>query len=197
MVSSYGDWTFVLVSVSLFGCFLIFFLMPRKQRDWLSLSVGTAFLIAFFTEMYGIPFTFYLLASVFVFETLGSNPILEFCGLGYHMHVFWWIGTALILGGIILIFFGWMKIYHASGSLITHGVYKYSRHPQYLGIILMSVGFLVCWPTLLTLAMWPVLVLEYYKLARLEEREMIQKFGKLYENYKCEVPMFLGLVRKR
>ena len=94
-------------------------------------------------------------------------------------------------------FLGWKKIYYEGKGLVRDSVYKYSRHPQYLGVILICTGFLVSWPSLLTLAMWPVLVLAYYRLAKLEEREMVQKFGKLYENYKREVPMFLGLIKKR
>lgn len=197
MVFSYGDWTFVFVNVLLFVCFMIFFLMPRKRRDWLSLGVGKAFLVAFFTEMYGIPFTFYLLSSAFNFKTTGLNPILEFLGLGdYMLEVFWWVGVTLILMGLSLMFLGWKKIYHEGKNLVMNGIYKYSRHPQYLGVILICTGFLVSWPTLLTLAMYPVLVLAYYRLAKIEERKMVDKFGKLYENYKREVPMFLGLVKK-
>lgn len=184
------DWKLVLLNVSLFSCFLIFFLVPRKRTDWLSLGVGKAFLVAFFTEMYGIPFTFYLLSSFYTFET-GCSPILEFMGLARVAWIFWVIGLALACTGLTLIFLGWTKIYFKRGGLVRDGIYKYSRHPQYLGIILLSTGFLVCWPTLLALAMWPVLLLAYYKLAKMEEQELVQKFGKRYEDYKRKVPMFL------
>lgn len=44
------------------------------------------------------------------------------------------------------------------------------RHPQYVGFIMVMFGFLLQWPTILTLAMFPVLTMMYVKLARTEEQ---------------------------
>ena len=85
MAHFYGDWIFVLLNVLLFACFLAFFLVPIKRRDWLSFGMTKAFLVVFFTEMYGVPFTLYLLSSVFAFKTTGLNPLLEFLGLDIHV----------------------------------------------------------------------------------------------------------------
>ena len=53
------------------------------------------------------------------------------------------------------------------------------------------LGFLLQWPTLLTLLMFPVLVVMYVRLARMEEREALAEFGSDYERYMREVPAFI------
>jgi methanethiol S-methyltransferase len=65
------------------------------------------------------------------------------------------------------------------------------RHPQYVGFILVMLGFLVQWPTLLTLGMFPVLVFMYVRLARAEEREALTSFGDAYRDCMGKVPGFL------
>ena len=58
-------------------------------------------------------------------------------------------------------------------------------------IMLVMLGFLLQWPMLLTLAMFPVLVLVYRQLAIAEEREVTQRFGNLYGDYSRSVPRFI------
>ncbi len=62
------------------------------------------------------------------------------------------------------------------------------RHPQYVGFVLVIFGFLLQWPTILTLAMFPVLVVMYLRLARTEEREALAEFGDAYRRYTKTVP---------
>lgn len=76
-------------------------------------------------------------------------------------------------------------------SLATTGPYSYVRHPQYVGFVLVMFGFLLQWPTILTLAMFPVLTIMYVKLARDEEREARTEFGEAYAKYAAEVPGFI------
>jgi protein-S-isoprenylcysteine O-methyltransferase Ste14 len=57
------------------------------------------------------------------------------------------------------------------------------------------LGFLVQWPTLLTLAMFPVLTAMYVKLARTEEREALAEFGRAYKDYARDVPAFVPRFR--
>jgi steroid 5-alpha reductase family enzyme len=61
------------------------------------------------------------------------------------------------------------------------------RHPQYAGIGLVVLGALIQWPTLLTLAMAPVLLLSYVRLGRREERELEARFGEDYRAYRKQV----------
>jgi protein-S-isoprenylcysteine O-methyltransferase Ste14 len=70
-------------------------------------------------------------------------------------------------------------------------VYRYLRHPQYAGLILIILGFNIQWPTLLTLLMAPVLVVMYVRLARQEDRILEAEFGEMYRAYALEVPAFL------
>jgi protein-S-isoprenylcysteine O-methyltransferase Ste14 len=76
-------------------------------------------------------------------------------------------------------------------NLATTGPYAYVRHPQYVGFILIMIGFLLQWPTILTLAMFPILVVMYVLLGRREEREAIAHFGEAYIEYRKRVPGFV------
>jgi len=80
-------------------------------------------------------------------------------------------------------------------QLATAGPYAYVRHPQYAGFILIMLGFLLQWPTLLTLLMFPVLVAMYVRLAAREEREVRGEFGEAYDRYARQVPPFLPRLR--
>ena len=77
------------------------------------------------------------------------------------------------------------------GQVATDGPYAYVRHPQYAGFVAVLLGFLVQWPTLLTLAMFPVLSWMYARLARIEEREVRERFGAAYDAYASQIPAFI------
>lgn len=75
--------------------------------------------------------------------------------------------------------------------LATTGLYARLRHPQYLAFILIMLGFLVQWPTLLTVLMFPVLVAVYARLARREEQDAVREFGEEYVQYAARTPGFI------
>jgi protein-S-isoprenylcysteine O-methyltransferase Ste14 len=159
----------------------------------------TAFLVALFTEMYGFPLTIYLLTG-----WLGqAYPVLEPFSHKYgHLWVVllggstWvWMAVmalslALQFAGYLLLSKGWRLVHAAEGSPVTTGVYAYARHPQYTGLFLFILGFLVQWPTLLTVLMAPVLALAYARLARREERHMLARHGDTYGAYAARTPAF-------
>ena len=58
------------------------------------------------------------------------------------------------------------------------------------------LGFLLMWPTLLTLLMFPILLVVYIKLARQEEKLVRQEFGSAYDEYAKDVPAFLPSWKK-
>lgn len=204
----YGFWSLVAVNAALFIFFVLSFLAPVKRREWRSFGVFSAFVIALFTEMYGFPLTIYLLTAVLGSRYPALNPFshasghlwITFLGGGAWMSVLiHLVSNGLMLAGLLLMGAGWRQIHRAQGELVTDGVYAWVRHPQYAGLFLITVGMLVQWPTIVTVATWPVLLGVYYRLARREEREAEGRFGEAYLAYRAWVPMFvprLGAARE-
>ncbi|MCH7922351.1 MAG: isoprenylcysteine carboxylmethyltransferase family protein [Nitrospinae bacterium] len=202
--NTYGLWAAVAFNVLLFGLFVVGFLKPMRKREWRSMGLMTAFLVALFTEMYGFPLTIYILTSI-----LGrSYPVLNpFSHKNGHLvsvllggSVAAWVFVMMVSNGLILVGLtmmgrGWRKIYRARGELVTDGIYGTVRHPQYVGLLVLVVGFLIQWPTIATVLMAPGLFVMYYRLARREEAELEAAFGDEYRRYKKLVPAFLPLGR--
>jgi protein-S-isoprenylcysteine O-methyltransferase Ste14 len=200
---AYGLWTLVVLNSAVFILFAFSFFKPRTQRDWRSFGAFSAFLVALFAEMYGFPLTIYLLSgwlqsrypNIDWFSHDAGHLLEMLFGLKANPHFgpFHLLSFAFIGGGFVLISVAWRVLYEAQrrGALATTGPYAHVRHPQYVGFILVMFGFLLQWPTLLTLAMFPVLVLMYVRLARSEEREALSRFGEGYERYRRAVPAFV------
>lgn len=200
---AYGLWFLVVVNSAIFILFALSFFKPRTRRDWRSLGAFSAFLVALFTEMYGFPLTIYLLSGWLQSRFPGvdwfshdAGHLLEML-FGWkanpHFGPFHLLSFVFIGGGFILIAKAW-RVLHAAqqqGRLATSGPYARVRHPQYLGFILVLLGFLLQWPTLLTLAMFPVLAWMYLRLARQEERDAYAEFGQAYADYARRVPAFV------
>lgn len=202
---AYGMWVIAAFNVGLFLFFFLSFLAPKGGLEWRNMGVVSAFLVALFSEMYGFPLTIYLLSG-----WLGdAYPVLQPFNHKYgHLWVVVFGGSdlawalvmgsslALMLAGYLLLSRGWRQIHAAQGRLITNGVYAYARHPQYTGLFLVIAGFLVQWPTLLTVLMAPILIYAYVRLARSEERAMEQQFGQRYIDYARHVPAFFPPLRQ-
>ena len=202
-IPAYGLWSLVLINSAIFIFFAFTFFKPQTKRDWRSFGAFSAFLMALFTEMYGFPLTIYLLSGWLQSKYPGvdwfshdAGHLLEML-FGWkanpHFGPFHLLSFAFIGGGFVLISAGWKVLYEAQQQhrLAATGIYARLRHPQYVGFILVMFGFLVQWPTLLTLAMFPVLVFMYVRLARVEEREAIGEFGDQYRAYMEDVPAFI------
>lgn len=206
---AYGLWLLVAVNSAVFVLFAMSFFKPQTPRDWRSLGAFSAFVVALFTEMYGFPLTLYLLSGWLQsaypdvnWFAHDSGHLLEML-FGWksnpHFGPFHLLSFVLIGGGFWLIAAAWHVLWAAqqSGRLAVTGPYARLRHPQYLGFILILTGFLVQWPTLLTLAMYPFLVWMYVRLARAEERDSARRFGEDYRSYAARVPAFLPTMNSR
>lgn len=192
----YGHWEVTLLSIAFFVGFALMsgisFKVPRERRPN---GAFLAFLVALYAEMYGFPLTIYVLTWALGYQNPLTHqtghllyPYIGHEGIGIIGHG---ITNLMIFAGLLLISSGWRRIHASGGALVTDGIYARVRHPQYTGILLMTLGMLLQWPTLLTLSMWPILLVSYYRLARTEERFMESQFGDTYRQYKRAVAMFL------
>lgn len=202
MTQDYGLWSLVVIDSAVMIIFAFSFFHPRGKRDWRVMGGFSAFIVALFTEMYGAPLTVYLLSG-----WLGSRiPALKATHSGGHLwndligwdadpHVspFHLASYAVLVGGFWLISAAWRVLHAAAqrGVLATSGPYAWVRHPQYLGFLLVMVGWLLQWPTIPTLGMFPVLAVVYARLARSEEREVAGQFGDDWAEYAARVHAFV------
>ncbi|MCY1529812.1 Isoprenylcysteine carboxyl methyltransferase (ICMT) family protein [compost metagenome] len=207
--SAYGLWSLVFINSAIFIMFAFSFFKPATARDWRSFGAFSAFIVALFVEMYGFPLTIYLMSgwlqskfpnldllshdSGHLWSTLlGDKGNPHFSAL--HIASYAFLGF-----GFYLLSAAWNVLYHAQRrhSLATTGPYAWVRHPQYVAFVLILLGFLLQWPTLLTLAMFPVLLVMYGRLAVSEERDMRKEFGATYEAYARATPRFIPRFRDR
>lgn len=203
-VEAYGQWGFVAANVVFFLFFIVSFLAPKGWAEWRSMGATSAFLVALFSEMYGFPLTIYLLSG-----WLGDNyPVLEplshknghlWVALSGGSLVVWGlvmiVSSLLLIAGYLLLGRGWRQIHWADGELVTGGLYAWVRHPQYTAFFLIIAGFLIQWPTLLTVLMAPLLIVAYQRLALREERLLLERFGDRYERYRQCTPRFFPSFR--
>ena len=193
----YGHWVLAIFMVIVASWIFYRYAAPRSWREWGGAGLVQAFIIALYAEMYGFPLTIYLLTGF-----LGVDlPLTSFSGhlwatlLGFGATgavIEMLLGYGFLFFGIYLLIRGWRDVYRArqDGRLATNGLYGVVRNPQYTGIFLALFGQLIHWPTIPTLALFPLIVWAYVRLARKEERSMVEQFGDAYRLYRERVPMF-------
>jgi protein-S-isoprenylcysteine O-methyltransferase Ste14 len=205
---AYGLWPLVVINAAVFIIFAFSFTRPHTARDWRSFGAFSAFLMALFTEMYGFPLTIYLLSGWLVRRYPGIDPLSHNAGhlwetlFGWggdpHLNPLHLLSNVLIGAGFILLASAWPVLYRAQREhhMATTGPYAHVRHPQHVGFITIMLGFLLQWPTILTLIMFPILVTMYVRLARREEAEARSEFGVAYARYAAATPAFIPRLRR-
>lgn len=202
VTNGFGHWDFAIFNIIVFLFFSLSYFRPKSKIDWRACGGFLAFVIALFTEMYGFPLTVYFLSSWLLNIHPGLNLFAHSTGRLWQVifnlespQYFWGffvVSNLFIWGGIWLLIRSWQVLYTAQRKkkMATTGPYSRMRHPQYLAFALSMIGFLIQWPTIPTLAMFPVLLVTYYFLAKREEQISIQEFGEDYLSYKQIVPPF-------
>lgn len=201
--SAYGLWPLVVLNSAIFILFAFSFFKPATARDWRTFCAFAAFIVALFVEMYGFPLTIYLLSGWLQTRFPKLDPFSHDAGhlwvtlLGTqgdpHFGVLHIASYVFIGYGFYLLSSAWHVLYRAQRrrTLATVGPYARIRHPQYVAFAMILLGFLLQWPTVLTLGMFPVLLLMYRRLAINEESDMRREFGATYDRYARNTPRFV------
>lgn len=191
-------WGAAAISIVIVSWFFYRAVVPKSWKEWTRAGMVQAFIIAFYAEMYGFPVTLYALTRLFGLDVAGTfwdgNLWIYLTGTQAAMLVSMIIGYSIAFLGLALVTAGWREVYRArrENRLTRQGPYQFVRHPQYTGIFLVMFGEgVVHWPTVFSLAAFPIVVIAYYLLARKEERQMVERFGQEYREYRARVPMFL------
>jgi protein-S-isoprenylcysteine O-methyltransferase Ste14 len=188
-----GQWWFAGANILVFLSLLFF--LGRKNINWKTHGLFSAFIISLFVEMYGAPLAVYFLSNHFTQES--STEIvhsivfkLEFFSISLGFDLWMTFGSIAILIGMIIIAIGWYQLWKCKNSLLTQGAYKYSRHPQYVGFLYTIWGWMIAWPTITTIVFAPLLTWAYLNAAKKEEEFMLKE-NSAYQAYKKRTPFLI------
>ena len=198
----FNQWGSMVIWIILFAVMLLFVPFYRKSQRKPS-SAYLAFILALALEMFGVPLSMYVITWL-IGTSLPDGVLYGHTLQPWIGHWGMYIGMVLMVIGVGLVIVGWRVIHkrfwskeEGEGELVTDGIYGYIRHPQYTGFMLITLGMILDWATLPLLIMWPILVVVYYRLARMEERGMLAQFGAAYEVYRSHTGMFLPKLFQR
>ena len=201
--NDYGLWSLVIINSLFFILIAFSFFKPRSRRDWRTLGLYSAFIVALFTEMYGFPLTIYFLSGWlqshypevnWLSHDAGHLLEMMFGWRAYpHFGPFHILSMVFIVGGFWLLSRAWPVLYRAvqRNELAITGPYARIRHPQYVAFVRVMFGFLLQWATIITLLMFPVMVWIYIRLAYAEERDSEARFGAQWREYAARTPRFI------
>ena len=201
--SDYGLWPLVIINSAIFIFFAFSFTKPKTTLDWRSFGAFSAFIVALFTEMYGFPLTIYFLSGWLAENYPGIDFLAHDNGhllhtlLGFegnaHFDPLHIASNVFIISGFFLLSSAWSVLHKAqqTRSLASTGWYARCRHPQYIAFIIIMFGFLLQWPTIPTLVMFPILLVVYVRLAKREESIALEEFGDTYRQYIETTPAWI------
>lgn len=135
-----------------------------------------------------LPFAGFLYGSVFQIQALNQNPHTAWMAhFVFPVLTLGVTGPILIVTGFVLFVVGAVQIYLAKirrSGLVTGGLYRFVRHPQYVSLTLFGLGVLLTWGRAITFITFFIMMFLYYYLTKSEERTCIRIFGDEYERYR-------------
>ena len=180
---------FVSVAVALGVCFAVVWRRARAEwRDGSDLAPATGWLIL----------VLWALVVVLLVLAVAWRPL----GLDVPVAASVVAGGLVVLGGVALAAPGFLpfasirQLYGIErGGLITGGIYRYSRNPQYAGLGLALLGGAFAARSGLALLVAALYWLAIRAWLVIEEEHLEAAFGAKYDAYRGRAPRFLGFVR--
>ncbi|MGD0754593.1 MAG: isoprenylcysteine carboxylmethyltransferase family protein [Bacteroidales bacterium] len=172
--------------------------------NYFALLTGTVLIVLFswflslrYKRYHGIA-RFFAFESVFILLLL--NYKVWFINALSYFQVASWI---LLFLSIYVVLAGYLLLkkkgkpdsnFENTSVLVKSGIYRYIRHPLYLSILLLGTGIMLKDPQQVQLVMGSINLIAVYITARIEENEMIVKFGDDYRIYMKETKMFIPYI---
>ncbi len=168
------------------------------------LICGTIFIVLFSWFLSIRDRRYHGIARFFAFES-----VLVLLLLNYDMwfvkpfslhQIMSWI---LLIGSVYPVIAGYILLkrkgkpgrnFETTSLLVKSGIYSLIRHPLYLSIFLFGTGVVMKDPGKLQLILGFVNLIAVYVTARIEEGEMIKRFGAEYRDYMKETKMFIPYI---
>jgi protein-S-isoprenylcysteine O-methyltransferase Ste14 len=141
---------------------------------------------------------FFSFESIFILVMLNlniwfKNPIAALQVISWFLFL---LSVYIAIGGIILL----KRIgkpdadFENTSVLVKESLFKYIRHPLYLSLFLLGTGVMIKDPGPAQIVFGFVNLVALYITARMEEKEMITRFGKEYQEYMKETKMFIPFI---
>ena len=155
------------------------------------MSIQTGFVLIFALNMLLLnQFKWYRWPGSFVFALLPFVTVF-FSQPRFELDYFWWriAGVIAITLGVALIV--WAKRHFKEGTLITSGPYQHLRHPIYLGLIFIFLGWWWIWAGVYSFYFGMFILGLIWIQGYLEEKFVLEKqFGKKFREYWSTTGMF-------
>ena len=199
LLDHFNRWGAVIFFVIVYGVALVFLPFYEKMQRKPA-SVFFAFVLAFAIEMHGIPFSM-LLINIIIGRFLPEGILWGHTLIDYIGYWGLYLNIIFVIIGLLMIIFGWHAIYHGywkqvkgKGKVVKTGIYKWIRHPQYAGLLIIGIGMILGWATLTSLLLYPIMILMYLRLAKKEEKDMLEEFGEEYRTYMQSTKRFIPFI---
>lgn len=135
--------------------------------------------------LHGSPWTAWMESFFLPHSVISTSGLLEFLR--------WTLGPYLFSIGLLAFLVFAIQIYSSKllkRGVVTGGIYRYIRHPQYLCLAVAGFGLITYWPRMIILIFYLTMLIAYYLLARSEEARMSRAHPS-YAEYQARTWMFV------
>lgn len=201
--AAYDLWGLAVANAAFFTCFAACCFRPLTRGDWPLLAAFALFVSMHFVERYGAPFSLHVLcawlpslAAVVDRSPHAAAhlwPLLSGETMQPHANLVYATSHALVLAGFAVLALASRALDGArrAGGLAVAGPYRWLRHPQIAALGLVTVGLLLQWPTLPTVALLGLLAAMGWRVAQADEESLHLQFGLTYAEYAGRTPAFV------